>query len=88
MPCDRQTIPLENGRTLEVVTCSPRGSGKAESCQHPGCGYRSNSLCDYPVTRRDKVGTCDRRMCEEHRYPREGGKDYCAVHDKISKGGK
>lgn len=32
------------------------------------CGYPGDSLCDYPVRRRNgQFGTCDRRMCEGHR---------------------
>ena len=40
------------------------------------CGRTAEFLCD----RRDEWGrTCDETMCDEHRFPRRAGGDYCPL---------
>lgn len=44
------------------------------------CGRASSLLCDYPVTRNGKPGTCDRAICRQHSERVGEDKDYCLAH--------
>lgn len=44
------------------------------------CGKPSDVLCDYPVKRNGKEGTCDRPCCREHAVSVGDNRDYCLAH--------
>jgi len=75
-----KTNPLPGG---VAIICS-RGS-RRERCQTTGCTGESVALCDYPVTKNGKAGTCDRRMCKACRRPQAPEVDYCPPHARVEK---
>lgn len=54
--------------------------GRAVRCSTAGCTNSADLLCDWPVTRKGRVGTCDRRVCSRCALARAPGVDYCAAH--------
>lgn len=72
MPCNIRNL---GGRGVAIY-CS-RG-GRTKPCVT--CGKPSTLLCDYPVTRDGKPGTCDRAMCPAHRKRVGPDTDYCLAH--------
>lgn len=71
MPCNHMKLP---GGGYAIV-CA-RGGGK----RCVTCGRPSTLLCDYPVTRDGKPGTCDRPMCAKHAEHVGPDRDYCLAH--------
>ena len=73
-------IPTEHGT---MVICS-RGV-RRKGCEVPTCQQLEVALCDWPVTRKGKKGTCDLRLCSTHRWKVPGAKDsdYCPAHQKL-----
>lgn len=76
MPCNLKPLP---------------GGGYAIACsrgQRPilcvTCGQRGNILCDYPVTRNGKPGTCDRPCCRQHAVSVGPDRDYCLAHANLT----
>lgn len=71
------------------------GLPRPRPCETPSCAHARIphiALCDFPVIRNGRPGTCSRRMCESCRWsvptpgPRELGDDdldYCPVHRRI-----
>ena len=57
--------------------------GRKERCEI--CGAPSEILCDYPVTRTGKNGTCDKKCCRKHSVRIGQNKDYCLPHHNFSK---
>jgi hypothetical protein len=80
MGCEHVSFKDEEGREVRAIICS-RGR-KPKSCSVPFCGNASVALCDYPVERKGKPGTCDSPMCERHRHPVLGqaDTDWCDGH--------
>lgn len=78
MACE--SFPLPGGGA--AIVCS-RNKRRAP-CGVPHCGQVHVALCDYPVTRNRKPGTCDMKLCRGHRWPVPGekDKDYCPAHRK------
>jgi hypothetical protein len=69
-----RTVQLPDGTT--AIVCGPRAQTKpCVTCGSPG-----TVLCDYPVKRNGKDGTCDRPSCRKHATPVDKDKDYCAAH--------
>jgi len=65
----------------DAIVCS-RGPRRVKPCAVPLCGKPSVALCDYPVERKGRAGTCDSPMCETHRHPVPGqpDTDWCPAH--------
>lgn len=76
MPCN--TIPA--GKGGYVVVCT--GRQRRTRCDTPGCGRWTEALCDYPVVRNGKPGTCDRKMCDRCRTKKGENIDHCPPHVK------
>jgi hypothetical protein len=74
-------VPDDSPKTTAII-CS-RATRRAP-CKY--CGAPHTKLCDYPVERNGKPGTCDIRMCD--RCATNGGHeiDYCRPHAKMVKG--
>jgi hypothetical protein len=54
-------------------------------CQTTGCYGVEEKLCDYPVTRKGKPGTCDRKLCSRCAVNVGPNKDYCPPHARVAK---
>lgn len=67
---------------LVPIVCHIRWPKRALCNATPGCTRRHVALCDYPVERKGKKGTCDIRMCERCRWavPDAHDTDYCPAH--------
>ncbi len=67
---------------LVPIVCHIRWAKRALCNATPGCNRPHVALCDYPVERKGKKGTCDIRMCERCRWavPGKDDTDYCPVH--------
>jgi hypothetical protein len=65
---------MEDGTT--VIACS-RGDTR---CRVKGCHRRFEVLCDYPVTRNGRIGTCDRKVCRQHAWVVGDDRDFCDRH--------
>lgn len=60
-----------------MIVCS-RGQ-KVKPCDVPGCRKSSVALCDAPVQSKFRK-TCDRPMCDDHRYKVSNKVDWCIFH--------
>jgi hypothetical protein len=49
-------------------------------CSTPGCRGFGSVLCDYPIIRGGKAGTCDRRCCRTCAVKVGPNRDHCGVH--------
>jgi hypothetical protein len=78
MPCEK----IDLGGGDYVIVCGPRG--RRSYCAVPQCGRYSEVLCDYPVKRKGKAGTCDMKLCLVHAKRVEVDRDYCPAHFKLS----
>ena len=67
---------LSNGRVL-AVACT-RGGDDRRRCKW--CGGPIAKLCDYPVKRDGKEGTCDAPMCARCATSIAPDVDYCPPH--------
>ena len=75
MPCN----PLRDKDDRVVGFVCTRGQ-KVPACSEPGCTWRSERLCDYPL-RGEKAGqTCDRPLCRRHARRVGPDRDYCPPH--------
>jgi hypothetical protein len=72
MPCN-----VRKTQDGAVITCT---RGRIERCDSPGCPNEAPYLCDFPVQRDSRNGTCDRRMCRLHRTHVSQDRDYCPAH--------
>jgi hypothetical protein len=59
-----------------VIVCS-RGQ-RSTPCAY--CGRPSSRLCDFPVTRNGKRGTCDAALCARCTSKIAGDGDLCRAH--------
>jgi hypothetical protein len=76
MPCNHIKLP---GGGYALV-CGPKP--RAKPCV--SCGRPASLLCDYPVTRAGKTGTCDRSVCVRCSVPQGEGRDYCLAHAELA----
>jgi hypothetical protein len=51
------------------------------SCRY--CSRQSTKLCDFPVVRDGKPGTCDTRLCDRCAMPAGKSIDYCKPHSAV-----
>jgi hypothetical protein len=67
---------------LHTIVCGRRTTTPCKYCHAP-----HTKLCDYPVERKGKAGTCDIPMCD--RCATRGGTniDYCQAHAKMVRRG-
>ncbi len=65
-----------------AIVCSRGRRRKAPPCSVPGCDRDSVSLCDFPVTREGREGTCDKELCSSHRTHVGTDLDYCPAHSR------
>lgn len=71
MPCE--TFPVPGGFAFAC------GRGRSRRCS--SCKTRTASkLCDFPVTRDGKQGTCDRALCTRCAVPVGPNRDLCPPH--------
>lgn len=69
-------IKDENGKVVGHAIVCRRNT--PQTCQT--CGGRSRILCDFPVVRKGKTETCDRRCCDVHSRKVGPNRDYCLPH--------
>jgi hypothetical protein len=74
MSCDAFNL----GGGWVIVECG-RSAG---NCSVPGCTRAAAALCDYPVTRRGRAGTCSAKLCATHRRSVGPDRDLCPAHAK------
>lgn len=67
------------GAGFTAITCG----GRAPACSVPGCGRESTAACDYPVVRRGRKGTCDKKLCDRCRVRQGDDIDFCPPHSKL-----
>lgn len=77
MGCERFKW-LTDGGMANVIACSRGGRKMRRPCSMPGCPWRAEALCDYPVPGERR--TCDRMLCRYHRRQIGQNKDYCPEH--------
>lgn len=63
------------GRVTAILCGRGQRRPKCEDCGHP-----ASILCDYPVKRNGRPGSCDRKCCAPHSVPVGDELDYCLVH--------
>lgn len=61
---------------ITVIVCG-RGH-RAKPCHY--CGHRSSFMCDHPVIRNGKRGTCDTPLCEQCCNEVAKETDLCRAH--------
>jgi len=67
-----------------MFVCGP--ARKAAPCEAAGCVPRPHvAMCDYPVVRHGRRGTCDIKLCAAHRWavPGQDDIDYCPAHRRL-----
>jgi hypothetical protein len=77
--------------SAESVTAAGGGAahlcvrgGRRPRCSVPGCDRPQAALCDYPVERKGRKGTCDTSMCATHRTSVGPNRDHCPAHAKAT----
>lgn len=70
---------IANGQGGFAIACGPRRPTRR--CSVPNCQHAATKLCDYPVERKGKLGTCDAHLCDGHAKDAGDGKDHCPPHD-------
>lgn len=63
-----------------AVVCTRGARARPAPCQEQHCSRPHTKLCDYPVTRKGKPGTCDRKLCDGHAVAVGSDRDYCQAH--------
>jgi len=53
-------------------------------CATVGCGGVGSKLCDFPVKRRGRDTTCNRRMCSRCAKSIGGDQDFCPPHARAA----
>jgi hypothetical protein len=61
-----------------AIVCASRVRCATSTCRGEG-----TLLCDYPVTRRGRQTTCNRRICRGCAKPITSSTDYCPPHGRI-----
>lgn len=61
-----------------AIVCGPR-----VHCATVGCHGEGSLLCDYPVKRRGRDTTCNRRVCRRCAKAVRDGIDYCPPHGRV-----
>lgn len=66
------------GKGVSAIVCGRWPKRQCKQCGNP----RVVALCDHPVLRGKKMGTCDAPMCIAHRFPvlDKEDTDYCWEH--------
>jgi hypothetical protein len=77
MPC----IPIKGPAGTTAIVCT-RGTRRS-TCSVPGCARYTSKLCDYPVIRDGKPGTCDARLCDKCAVPAGNDRDLCPAHHRL-----
>lgn len=83
MGCDPITLP-DGTRGL---VCN-RGRRRARRCWVQGCEKPATQLCDFPVERRGRSGTCDRDLCRDHAHADGPDRDHCPPHHELAEAAK
>ena len=74
-----KVVDLGDGNYATI--CS-RGSDKVHRCESCGA-IGAPLLCDYPVLRKGKAATCDRRQCEKCAVEVGPNEHHCAPHARM-----
>jgi hypothetical protein len=69
-----QTLLAAGGSS--AIVCDRGRSRRMAKCQVPDCGHEMVALCDEP----DGHGTCDFKMCSQHRTQVGNNRDRCPKH--------
>jgi hypothetical protein len=69
-------MPIIKGDGFTAIVCT-RGQRKRR-CHY--CNRPAPYLCDHPVIRNGKRGTCDIAICEQCRHNVQAGVDLCRPH--------
>jgi hypothetical protein len=80
MACRGVRGQLDDGTPFVAITCSRERPRACSSC---GAHVRVGVLCDAPVTRKGKAGTCDRFCCRKCAVNVGPNRDYCAPHARV-----
>ena len=72
---------LDLGKGMTAIVCTPRQRRKR--CSSPGCTNWGELLCDFPVVREGKEGTCDKAMCRRCAKSVGPDRDFCRPHSKV-----
>ncbi len=72
MPCHHYRSP--SGDVVAIV-CT---RGRRRRCTY--CGGPASQLCDFPVMRGGREGTCDRALCRHCATRLPGDRDLCKEH--------
>ncbi len=83
MPRWSKVHRIKNERGEVIGTVIACGRSTAHSCQ---CGRQATHQCDYPVTRSERKGTCDRWMCRGCALRVGVNLDYCPPHARLHQG--
>ncbi|MCA9653204.1 MAG: hypothetical protein KC501_25040 [Myxococcales bacterium] len=75
--------PITLGDGFTAITCSRGARRRAAACDEPHCQRPHTRLCDYPVTRGGRPGTCDRKLCDGHAVRMGEDTDYCPAHSRL-----
>lgn len=75
MPCR----PIKTPEGFTAIVCGPRG--RRRRCAY--CSSEADRLCDFPVTRNSKPGTCDRPICSRCSWRISGDRDLCREHTPL-----
>ena len=73
---------IATGPGMFAIACD-RGA-RRQRCGTPGCGGDCVALCDYPVKRKGKDGTCDAKLCESCRVRQPQDRDFCPAHERFA----
>jgi hypothetical protein len=77
----RRCVTIRDGAGKAIgIACTSRPRLR---CATAGCTGEGSVLCDYPITRRNRAGTCSRRVCgkcAKHVGPKL---DYCPPHARL-----
>lgn len=73
-----QCRTIAAGPGMTAIVCGSRT--RRAPCSVPGCGRPHTKLCDAPVNRKAKPGTCDAKLCDAHATKLGPERDICPAH--------
>lgn len=79
MPRFSRTLHDDAGNPIGIAC----GRTPHQQCSSPGCNAHAGKLCDFPVIRNGKRGTCDRKICSTHSVKVGRDLDYRIPHSKM-----
>jgi hypothetical protein len=80
-----RSVPIHDADGNVIGRACYRGNGPR--CQTTGCTGAGTVLCDFPVTRRGREATCNRRVCRSCAVSIGKGQDFCPPHARVAEQG-